>query len=118
MLHIIFLLLGPAIVEKDIKKEEETLSSDQDQSSTLNEPFIPSPSMSEAEEQAVLYLDSAIKSVEDSPSSKVTPDPEKDSTVTLSGSSVILSPDEAELKDDAVIATDDVSSDSASKGKL
>lgn len=106
---------GPAIVEKDIKKEEGTLSSHQDLSSTVNEPFIPSPSMSEAEEQAVLCLDSAIESAEDLASSKFAPDPEKDSTVTLSGSSVILSPDEVEMKDDDVIAADDVSSDSASK---
>lgn len=75
--------------------------------------------MSEAEEQAVLCLDSAIESIEDFAPSKFTPDHEKDSTVTLSGSSVILSPDEVEMRDDNVIATDDdVSLDSAAKGNL
>ena len=100
-------------------KEEDALLSGQDLNSTVSGSSNSSPSMSEAEKQAVYCLDSAIESVDDLASStNLTPDHEKDSTVTLSGSSVILSPDEVEMTGDSIIATDDVASDSASKGNL
>lgn len=48
---------------------------------------------------------------------KSTQDHEKDSTVTLSGSSVILSPDEEEMKrEDVMISDEIVSADSLPKG--
>lgn len=72
--------------------------------------------MSEAEEQAILCLDSAIESVMDVALNKCTQDHEKDSTVTLSGSSVILSPDEEEMREDVVVSDEVVSLDSLPKG--
>uniref|UniRef100_A0A0P4W406 Protein kinase domain-containing protein n=1 Tax=Scylla olivacea TaxID=85551 RepID=A0A0P4W406_SCYOL len=104
---------GPAIVEKDAKEEEDVMSPQHDLNSKLNQSSGPFLSMSEAEKQAVSCLDSAIESVENVTSTKFSPNYEKDSTVTLSGSSVILSPDE--IRDDSVIATDDDVSDSTSK---
>lgn len=104
---------GPAIVEDDAHEEEDIMSPQDDLNSKFNESSGPFLSMSEAEEQAVFCLDSAIESVENVTSPKFSPSYEKDSTVTLSGSSVILSPDG--IKDDNMNSTDDDVSDSTSK---
>lgn len=107
------ILLGPAIVEKDIKKEP---SPHEDLNPTSKIPSTSSSSVSEAEEQAILCLDSAIESAMDTSLNKTTQDHEKDSTVTLTGSSVILSPDEEEMREDLVISDEVVSVDSLPKG--
>lgn len=72
--------------------------------------------MSEAEEQAILCLESAIEGVMDVALIKSTQDLEKDSTVTLSGSSVILSPDEEEMREEDVPIAEAASLDSLPKG--
>lgn len=73
--------------------------------------------MSEAEEQAILCLESAIESVMDVALNKSTQDHEEDPAVTLSGSSVILSPDEEMKGKDVVVSDEVVSLDSLPKGK-
>lgn len=93
--------VGPAIVEKDLKTEPST---HEDSNPTSKISSTSSSSVSEAEEQAILCLESAIESVMDVALIKSTQDLEKDSTVTLSGSSVILSPDEEEMRKDVPIA--------------
>ncbi|XP_071537474.1 serine/threonine-protein kinase 10 isoform X5 [Panulirus ornatus] len=101
-------LLGPAIVDKGIKEEGERLSSPEGQDSICHPPASSSPSLSEAEEQAVRILESAIASVGDTVSNKSSPDDGEDSNVTLTGSSVILTPDQEEEKKNTLIVSDQV----------
>lgn len=68
-------------------------------------------------------LESAIASVGDTVSSKSSPEDGEDSNVTLTGSSVILTPDQEEeksntvvLSDQVVVADQVVTSDSIVKG--
>lgn len=103
---------GPAIVEKDLKTEPST---HEDSNPTSKISSTSSSSVSEAEEQAILCLESAIESVMDVALIKSTQDLEKDSTVTLSGSSVILSPDEEEMRKEDVPIAEAVSLDSLPK---
>lgn len=104
--------VGPAIVEKDLKTEPST---HEDSNPTSKISSTSSSSVSEAEEQAILCLESAIESVMDVALIKSTQDLEKDSTVTLSGSSVILSPDEEEMRKEDVPIAEAVSLDSLPK---
>lgn len=99
---------GPAIVDKGIKEEGERLSSPEGQDSICHPPASSSPSLSEAEEQAVRILESAIASVGDTVSNKSSPDDGEDSNVTLTGSSVILTPDQEEEKKNTLIVSDQV----------
>lgn len=109
----VFFFLGPAIVEKDIKTEPST---HEDSNPTSKISSTSSSSVSEAEEQAILCLESAIESVMDVALIKSTQDLEKDTTVTLSGSSVILSPDEEMMRENEPISDEAVSLESLPKG--
>ncbi|XP_042211775.1 serine/threonine-protein kinase 10-like isoform X3 [Homarus americanus] len=98
---------GPAIVDKNSKDEVETPSSPEVQDSISHPPTSTSPSLSEAEEQAVQILESAIASVGDTVSSKSSQEDGEDSNVTLASTSVILTP-EKEKKLDTVVLSDQV----------
>ncbi|XP_042211781.1 serine/threonine-protein kinase 10-like isoform X9 [Homarus americanus] len=100
-------LVGPAIVDKNSKDEVETPSSPEVQDSISHPPTSTSPSLSEAEEQAVQILESAIASVGDTVSSKSSQEDGEDSNVTLASTSVILTP-EKEKKLDTVVLSDQV----------
>ncbi|KAK3870832.1 hypothetical protein Pcinc_023976 [Petrolisthes cinctipes] len=89
---------GPAIIEDAFNKTEECPSPED---TVSRPPATSSPSLSEAEEQAVLILESAIASAGDIASSKSSQEDDVGvEDVTLTGTSVILTPDqEAEEAD-------------------
>lgn len=83
---------GPAIVEDAFSKTEECPSPEDTAS---RPPATSSPSLSEAEEQAVRILESAIASAGDIASSKSSQEDDAGiEDVTLTGTSVILTPDQ------------------------
>ncbi|KAK7020281.1 hypothetical protein SK128_006864, partial [Halocaridina rubra] len=105
---------GPAIVDENGKDESENLlSAEGIVESTSRVSPAPSPSLSEAEEQAVRILESAIESAVETASNKSTHEDMEDINVTLSGTSVILSPDDKEKDetDSQVVDQDSVPAD-------
>nr|XP_045597779.1 serine/threonine-protein kinase 10-like isoform X6 [Procambarus clarkii] len=108
-------LVGPAIVDESSKGEVESLSSPDVQDSISQLPTSSSPSLSEAEEQAVRILESAIASAGDTASSKSSQEDGDISNVTLTGSSVILTPDKEDVNNtvmpDQVVVADSVTKD-------
>nr|XP_045597775.1 serine/threonine-protein kinase 10-like isoform X2 [Procambarus clarkii] len=106
---------GPAIVDESSKGEVESLSSPDVQDSISQLPTSSSPSLSEAEEQAVRILESAIASAGDTASSKSSQEDGDISNVTLTGSSVILTPDKEDVNNtvmpDQVVVADSVTKD-------
>lgn len=83
---------GPAIVEDAFSKTEECPSPED---TVSRPPATSSPSLSEAEEQAVRILESAIASAGDIASSKSSQEDDAGiEDVTLTGTSVILTPDQ------------------------
>lgn len=101
---------GPAIVDKNDRDEVESLAPIEIiEESTTVLPSAPSPSLSEAEEQAVRILESAIESAVETASSKSSQDDFEDINVTLTGTSVILSPDDKEMDEtDSQVADQEV----------
>lgn len=112
---------GPAIVDENSKDDVESSSPEMQES--ISQQPTSSPSLSEAEEQAVFILESAIASVGDVVSSKSSQEDGDDSNVTLTGSSVILTPDKEEevntsvMSDQVVVADRVVVPDAVAKDK-
>ncbi|XP_069946379.1 serine/threonine-protein kinase 10 isoform X7 [Cherax quadricarinatus] len=113
--------VGPAIVDENSKDDVESSSPEMQES--ISQQPTSSPSLSEAEEQAVFILESAIASVGDVVSSKSSQEDGDDSNVTLTGSSVILTPDKEEevntsvMSDQVVVADRVVVPDAVAKDK-
>lgn len=64
-----------------------------------------SPSLSEAEEQAVRILESAIDSAVDTASMRSSQEEGEEANVTLAGTSVILTPDKGEEETSTVLVS-------------
>lgn len=64
-----------------------------------------SPSLSEAEEQAVRILESAIESAVETASNRSSQDEGEEANVTLAGTSVILTPDLVEEEESTVLVS-------------
>lgn len=115
---------GPAIVDKESEDAGESLPSVERQDPAISRvPSTPSPSLSEAEEQAVRILESAIEGASDIVSSKSSPEEgeeeEEATSITLEGSAVILNPDQGEDRSHRAVITPDkvMVSDSSAKGR-
>lgn len=99
---------GPAIVDENSKDEVEKAAPVEVDLESATPPQAPSsPSLSEEEEQAVRILESAIESASETTSDKSSLEDGEDVNVTLTGTSVILSPDkEVDETDNHVVDQD------------